>query len=132
MRNFQDKRKFNKFLESKFFLIAFFILLIFFAWSLIDFMHKMQETAKNKKIAKNKVAELIKTKERLNIDIEKLENQKGIEESLREKFGLGKEGEELIIILDDEEDKNKSATNVTNKEFKVIFYDYFKNLFDKF
>ena len=87
-------------------------------------MNKMSVTRENRKIAENKVAQLEKEKEKLASDINKLKSQNGIEENIRDKFGLAKEGEGLIVILDD---KN---TAETSKENSGGFFSFLKNWFE--
>ena len=103
MRDFQQKTPKLSFIkrltQSKFVLTLLSILIFFFAWNLFTFMEKMQKTTKHRKIMENKIVELKKKKERLTGNIEKLKTDRGIEEELRNKLGLGKEGEEVIIIL---------------------------------
>ena len=87
-------------------------------------MNKMGETSRNKEIIEDKVTELEKSKEKLNSEIIKLKTEKGIEENIREKFGLAKEGEEMIVII---EDKNsEEAEKETDSEG---FFSFFKNWF---
>lgn len=64
---------------------------------------KLQKTAKNKEMAEAKVLELRKTKESLSAEISALETEEGLEENIREKFGLAKEGEELIVVVDEKD-----------------------------
>lgn len=99
------------------------ISVLIFAWSVINFMGKMQVTKESKKIAENKVAELEKGKEKLSSDIDKLKTDSGIEENIREKFGLAKEGEGLIVVV---EDKNKMEEE---NEESGWFFSFLKNLF---
>ena len=86
-------------------------------------MGKMAVTRENRKIAENKVAELQNEKIRLSADISKLNTESGIEENIREKFGLAKEGEGLIIVV---EDKDKTEAE---DESSGGFFSFFKNLF---
>ncbi|MEK7069266.1 MAG: septum formation initiator family protein [Patescibacteria group bacterium] len=111
MRNFQQKKKSRNILQSLPVLILLTIILCFFAWGVIRFLVKMGETSKNKKIAEMKVFELSQTKEKLANDIESLKSDKGIEENIRAKFGLAKEGEGLIVVVDD-----KNAPNLEDKK----------------
>ena len=83
------------------------VLALMFAYGVIGFMGKMKETSRNRKIAEEKVAELSKQKEKLSSDIGKLQTEEGVEENIREKFGLAKEGEEVIVVV---EDKNQLET----------------------
>jgi cell division protein FtsB len=125
MKNFQKKNRQGTFLQSKFVLVVLGLLIITFSWSIIELAGKLQNTIENKKIAENKVKELQKEKEGLLYDIANLNTDKGVEESIRERFGLAKDGEEMIIIVDD---KNSTET-VNNKPGNKGLFSFLKNLF---
>ena len=95
---------------------------LFFAWSVFGFWGKMEETRKERAITEKKVAELEEKKEKLASDIEKLGTEEGVEENIREKFGLAREGEGVIIIVDDEEGAKEEAKSGG-------FFNWLKNLF---
>ena len=121
MRNFQQKRGFRNILHSKPVLVLLGILVLFFAWGVTGFLGKMNITRENRKIVENKVAELQKEKEKLSSDIAKLKTDQGVEESIREKFGLAKEGEGQIVIV---EDKNPPAiTDTSSGGFFSFFWN---------
>ena len=123
MRNFQHKRGFRNIIQSRPVLILLSILVLFFAWGLLGFMGKMATTIDNRKIIENKVASLEKEKAKLSSDIAKLKTDSGVEESIRDKFGLAKEGEGVIVIVDD---KNPPEVK---KEPPSGFFSFFTNLF---
>lgn len=127
MRNFQSKKhsKMKKFMQSKPVLIILGICLLFFIYNIIKLANKASETKRNREIAENKIIELQKQKEELTKEIEKLNTEKGIEEDIREKFGLGKEGEGMIVIVEDE-----SKNNNENAEKSGGFFDFLKKLFN--
>ena len=124
MRNFQGKNRWRNIAESKLVLVLLGIVILIFTWVVIGFVGKMRETIKNRKIAEAKVAELLKSKEKLSSDIAKLKTQTGIEESIRDKFGLAKEGEGMIVIV---EDKNPLASPPDSSQGG--FFSFLKNLF---
>ena len=124
MRNFQKKRGVLGILQSMPSLILLTALVCVFAYSMISFTSRMQETAKNKKIAEDKVAELQNSKEKLSLDIAKLNTDQGLEENIRERFGLVKEGEEVIVIV---EDKNQPEIPLEANSWS--FFSFFINLF---
>ncbi len=106
MRNHQENW-FKRVLHSYFGLALLAIFILFFAWNVIKFAEKAQETAKNKKIAQEKLTELENQKTQLSGEIDKLNTEKGVEASIRDKFGLAKDGEGLVVVVDDQ---SKSAT----------------------
>lgn len=123
MRNFQKRQNWKNIARSRPVLVFLAVLLLFFAYGVIGFMGKMELTRENRKIAENKVAQLEKEKARLSSDISKLNSQNGVEKSIREKFGLAKDGEGVIVIL---EDKNEIEVP---KQESGGFFSFLKNLF---
>ncbi len=101
MKSFQDNRTSRKILESKPFLLLLGILVFAFGWNIFGFWGKMEETKKNKEMAQAKVAELQAQKDKLSGDIAKLKTDEGVEANIREKFGLVKPGEQMIVVVDD-------------------------------
>ncbi len=124
MRNLGNQHKWRSIMQSRPFLIALLVLVLIFAWSVLGFWIKMRETGKNRRIIEAKVVELRQEKERLSADIAKLSTQAGVEDSIREKFGLAKEGEELIVVVDDE-----SKTDTEEEENSNWLTSFFKKLF---
>ena len=124
MRNFQEKRKSKYRIRPLYISVLLVIIILFFAWGMYGFTGKMLETTKNKKIAEDKIAELQNEKEKFSTDIAKLKTSEGIEESIREKFGWAKEGEGMVVVVDD------GATEQTPKETKDQgFLSFLKNWF---
>lgn len=99
-------------------------MVLVFAWSVYGFWNKMQETSKNTKIIEDKVAELKLKKENLSANINNLNTEEGKEKIFRENFGLVKEGEGVIIVV---EDKNKTEPPKAESSSKIT--TFFKNLF---
>ena len=123
MRNFQRKRGFRNILESWPALILLIIMLLLFTYGVVGFMIKMQATRENRKIAENKIAELEGEKEKLSSYINKLKTDQGVEESIRDKFGLAKEGEGMIVVV---EDKNPPESEKKSEGFFSFFTNWFK------
>ena len=123
MRNFQQKVNFKHILQYRPVLLFLGILVIFFDCGVFSLMSKMKITIENRKLAENKIAELQKEKEKLSIDIAKLKTEDGIEENIRQKFGLAKEGENMIIVVDDQ---NKPTTEEAEERGFFIFTNLFK------
>ena len=124
MRNFQEKNKFKNFMRSKPVLILLTIILIAFVWNIVNLSVKLQETYKNKNIEQEKISDLENRKAKLSTDIDKLNTDKGKEEVIRENFGMVKDGENVVVIVDD-----KNATDGESKPKTGGIINFFKNLF---
>src|SRR3989344_9212426 len=61
---------------------------------------KEQESLVLRQEAEVQLADLAKRKAQLEADITKLNTPRGMEEALREQYGLAKSGEHVIIIVD--------------------------------
>lgn len=101
MRDFQQKKRWRRFFYSWPVLIFMSILLLFFAWGIIGLAMRMQTTRENRQLAETKLIELEDKKETFTADVAKLDSESGIEESIREKFPVVKEGEGLIVVVDE-------------------------------
>ena len=123
MKSFQKRNKFRRILESKVFLVLLGILIVIFTFSVFGFLGKMQETAKNKKIVEDKIAELEKSQKAYSTDISSLKTDQGVEENIRKKFGLVKEGENMIMITDD------NTSTPTQNTSSPGFFSFIKNWF---
>ncbi|OGI95703.1 hypothetical protein A2917_00055 [Candidatus Nomurabacteria bacterium RIFCSPLOWO2_01_FULL_42_17] len=126
MKSFQRKRGWRNILQSRPVLVFLGIVVSIFAWAVFGFMGKMQMTIKNRALAENKVAQLSKEKEKLSSDIAKLSTDSGVEESIREKFGLAKEGEGVIVVV---EDKNQVEVREEDSGGFFSFLFFWKNWF---
>ncbi|MFA5751045.1 MAG: septum formation initiator family protein [Candidatus Paceibacterota bacterium] len=125
MRTFPTKRNiWQKLTESKFFLLFLVLLFIFFFWRMIEFGIKLKNTEENRRVAEIKVDELKQKKENYLQKLSDLNTEKGIEEDIREKFSVAKEGEKVIVIVDEE----KEVEGNTNDESFNIF-SFFKKWF---
>lgn len=104
MFDFHEKRKIKSIIYSKVSIGILLILSIPLSISVFERFSVEREMA-GKREAKE--AELESLKERaavLKSKVEHLENDRGIEEELRSRFDVAKEGEQVVIILDDETD----------------------------
>lgn len=124
MRNFQPRKKFKGILHSRPVIILLGVVFFFSLWSFIGFVGKLGVTRENRNMAENKLAELQQEKERLSSEIVKLETESGIEENIRLKFGLAKEGEGVIVVVEEPELEDEDE-----EPKKRGFFSFFKNLF---
>lgn len=123
MKSFQRKNGWSHIFQSKPFLILLATVILIFAWNVLSFWNKMQDTEQNRKLVEAKVAALKEQKEKLTADIESLKTDQGKERVFRENFGLAKEGENVIIVV---EDKNLPAAPIKASNG---FWSFFANLF---
>lgn len=125
MKNFKEKKGFKYIMQSWPVLVFLLLILMFFAFGVFRFMIKMVETSRQRGLTETKHRELEQNKEKLLYNIENLKTDKGIEENIREKFGLVKDGEGLIIVVDSKESSDLNSENKPNW-FLSLFKRWFK------
>jgi len=125
MIEFQEKRKIKRWLYSKitlFFLIIFLVILLNSLWE----VYNKQEIAKNNLAKTAASLESLRGREKmLSSEIERLKTEDGTEAEVREKYGLVKPGEEVIVLSGQEESKSINSPSTQSDIWQKIF-DWFK------
>ncbi|MFA5933635.1 MAG: septum formation initiator family protein [Candidatus Paceibacterota bacterium] len=120
------KQAIRRFLYSPLVLVLFAFLTLFFLYGIIGLIAKNNDTAKNKNLAVKQRAELEAKQVLLEAEIKKLSSNQGIEATIRDKFPVVKEGEGVVMIVDDV--NNSDGTN-TDSESKKSFWQIIKGWF---
>jgi cell division protein FtsB len=114
MLDFEEKRIFKKIIYSKISLIFLFILFLFIAKGVYGAYLDKKMTEENRNTALKELNELENRKNNLKLEIERLNTEEGKEQEIRDKFGLVKTGEQMIMIVDEKEKSNYSYKEDTN------------------
>ena len=101
MFDFHEKRKIRSFLYSKTIFVLLLILVILLSISTYNRFTVAQETKKRLDERRIDLEALEIRADVLGSKVQYLENDRGVEEELRNRFDVAKEGEQVIIILDD-------------------------------
>jgi len=100
--DFEQKRKFKKFVYSKPVLVALFLLVFFVGKATWNVYDKLEMSKLN---LEKEMRELQKLQERqaaLASQIDYLQTDQGVEAEIRKKYRVVKEGEEIAVIIDDD------------------------------
>ncbi len=133
MFDFHEKRKIRSVLYSKTVIFVIFALAILMSFSVYN---RYSVAGDMRKKLEDKRAELDAMKLRaqtLDSKVQYLENERGIEEELRNRFDVAKEGEQVVILLDrkdaqKEEDihSDNADDNSNDIKSKKSIFDFFK------
>lgn len=126
MAEFNRRNKYN-FWHSPLVLIVLFCVLILFIYNIIGLIEKERETTEKKNVILSNIETLRNREKTLSNDIEKLKTEEGVEETIRDKYQVVKEGEKMVVIVDEEEKK----ASITPKETKHGFVEWIKSIFNK-
>ncbi|MBC8464817.1 MAG: hypothetical protein H8D63_00360 [Parcubacteria group bacterium] len=87
--------------------IAFLVIVVLFLGNATWNVYRGYTTAHKKEmLAKENLEAVVARAEALEIDIARLGSEKGKEEEIRTRFGYGKEGEQMIVVVDEKESES--------------------------
>jgi len=98
------KKKWD-FRSSPFVLVLVLFILIVFARELLHLAKKYEFSEEKHSSYVSELEDLENRKEKLENKIEMLGTERGREEEIRDKFRVAREGEEMIIIIDNEDEE---------------------------
>ena len=129
MFDFHEKRKIQRVLFSKPVIGLIFLIAVLLSFSVYDryVVSKEMQAKLDARYAELKALEL--RAETLDTKVRYLEDERGVEEELRNRFDVAKEGEQVIILLDERSEKvvdvPQDILEVSNEE-KKSFWSIFK------
>jgi len=104
MEDFKKKRTFKRRLYSKLVLIVLLIIFIFVLRGAWDIYKKATSSQEKLRVAQETHVTLETKKASIEEQIARLETETGIEEEIRSKFDVVRDGEHIIVIVDAEQD----------------------------
>ena len=111
MLEFQEKRKIKKLFYSKITLVCLVVLIVLLLNMVWD-LYKKQETTKDNLTKTAATFEELQAREKmLSSEIDRLKTEGGIEEEIRDKYGLVKPGEEVIMMVNQDDSTSSDATS---------------------
>lgn len=115
MSEFQQIKNPRKWYHSTLFLLFVFVFSVVFIFSIMSLVRKNRETAIAKEAARNELQSLEERQKKLEQDIKGLSTDKGIEKNIRQQFQVAKDGEGVVVIVNDDT-KNTSTGSVPEKK----------------
>ena len=127
MLRFQEKKTFRRYLYSRVFLSILGVLILFLAHAVYGVYRKAQSAGVFLQEAETTLEEMNKREKYFSREIERLDSDLGVEEEIRKKFQVAKEGEKVIVIMD--EGKNTTEAAIEPKE---TFWQNFLSIIQDF
>lgn len=100
MFDFKEKRKIKRLLYSKFTILILSVILVFILNGVWGVYKKASVAYMSKNRVQKDLNELKKRQSSLIASIENLKTRRGVESEIRNKFGVVKKGEEVVVIVD--------------------------------
>jgi cell division protein FtsB len=126
MAEFQTKKDSRRIWHSPLMLFVLLSILLIFMYNMIGLLEKARETSQKREMVLSQMNSITERQQIEEKNIAKLQTDSGIEETLRDKYHLVKEGEQMVVIVDQDADKlNKTE----EKSSKLGIMHFLKNLF---
>lgn len=104
MKEFKKRRQFKKKLYSKFVIILLILIIILLARGTWGVFQKSRQSKNKLEISQDRIIELNKRQEAIISKIEILKSDSGVEEEIRTKYDVAREGEHVIVIVQEDEE----------------------------
>ncbi len=126
MTQFKKQDNPTPLLYSKGMFIILCIGILLLSYSLFGMIKKVITTGKASQVVVARADALIEKKQTLEAEVASLDTDEGVEDILREKFPVVKEGERMVVIADEADLKSKEIGAKTHGAFVQFFIDLFR------
>jgi cell division protein FtsB len=103
MADYQVSQRKHKWFYSPIVLLVMIGVCIFFTTNVVTLVRKNKDTRLLRDQASRELTELENRRQKLETDIASLKSERGQEEVIRENFQVTKDGEGVVVIVDEEE-----------------------------
>lgn len=102
MFDFHQKRKMRTIFNSRVTQVILVVLSLMVLWSAYDRYLVAKEMSEKRYALEKEMSDLKERQETLGAEVKYLSSERGIEAEMRREFDIAREGEQVVIILDDE------------------------------
>ncbi len=121
MREFQERRKLRKIIFSRFTFVLLAIILVFLAYSTVKIYLRSRQAKDVNEMVKKEVEDLKNRKSELEATVKRLQTEAGIEEEIRNKFPVQKQGEKMVMIVEGETKSDNLTANSSLGFFQKVW-----------
>ncbi|MCA9355146.1 septum formation initiator family protein [Candidatus Kaiserbacteria bacterium] len=128
MFDFHQKRKLRSIVNSPFTQGVILVLTLLVGWSTYVRYDIAMEMSDRRIQAEQQVATLQTRKDQLEEQVEYLSNERGLEAEMRKQFDVALEGEQIVVIVEDEpkESEIQPLSTTTAKEEDAKWYQFWR------
>jgi len=127
----KKKERVSSLIFSSFLLILILVMIGYLAISNWRTLKKRAEYKKEIELLKAEIQKLEKDKEILTKKISQYDKERYLEKEAREKLGVKKPGENVVVVLPPQNLKEKESPNRSKKGLKEKIKEIFDNFFEK-
>ncbi len=105
MLGFYEKRKLRQWLHSKPFLVLLLVPIGFLTYATHNAYNTLEDTAMHRSEVASELDQLQARANMLEADIRELEDPRGVEAALRQRYEVGRDGEEVVVLIEEEQER---------------------------
>jgi cell division protein FtsB len=124
MFDFHQKRKLRAILESRITWVVLLILTALMSVSAYDRYRIARDMAERRDVVERELDALYERKAELEKDVQYLNGERGIEAEMRRQFDVAKEGEQIVIIVEDDEKAEPTEIATTSPKEERPWYRF--------
>ncbi len=128
MSDFKKRKKTRKLIYSKTSIFMVFSVLVVLSISTFNIYKKYKESLSNKKSSEEELKGLEQRNSELSARLERLKTERGLEEEIRKKFNVAKDGEGVVIIVP----KSGTSSEEGSTQNETGFLGKFRGFFEQF
>lgn len=126
MFDFHQKRKFKTILNSPYTQGFILVLVFWIGWSAYIRYEIANEMYERRVQAEAQAKTLEEQKQKLEARVKYLTNERGIEAEMRRQFDVALEGEQVVVILEDEAAPEVMPLSTSSDNEKVKWYQFWR------
>lgn len=126
MFDFHQKRKLKTILHSPYTQGLILVLVLWIGWSAYIRFDIAREMTERRAMAEKQTKALEEQKQRLEEQVKYLTNDRGIEAEMRRQFDVALEGEQVVVILEDEAKGPNILPLATTTEDEPKWYQFWR------
>ncbi len=123
---FQERKKIRKILYSKVTLALLLVAFVFVSRGTWQIYSKASRARVEKEKVAQELVEMEKHTAELVKNIERLKSDRGIEEEIRHRFTVALPGEEVVVVVDENDKKSKDGETDGERSFWARFFSFFQ------
>lgn len=126
MIDFYQKRKLRKVINSRYVQGFLLFLVVLVGWSAYTRFEIAMEMSARRQAAEAEAQELQIRKDSLFEQVEYLSNERGIEAEMRRQFDVALEGEQVVVILENQSPEVLPLSTSSNLEDDTSWYQFWR------
>jgi cell division protein FtsB len=126
MFDFYQKRKFKVILGSRYVQAVVVVLTVLMLWSAFTRYQISGEMADRRQEMEAELQALEARKEQLQAEVDYLSDERGIEAEMRRQFDVAKDGETVVVIVDETSETDTATTVLPIKVEEKRWYEFWR------